>query len=324
MNYLTDHETAPEVAANSFISPLKLQTAVLFLVFNRPDITSQVFEAIRNAKPPRLYIAADGPRSNRPDEKKQCNEVRRIATNVDWPCTVKTLFREENLGCKYAVSSGISWFFEHEEQGIILEDDCLPSDAFFHFCSEMLEKYEKTPTVYAISGSYFGNAPVRAGHYFSRYALMWGWATWRNRWKNYEIDPSDYIFVLIRTWPFKPVTFLYWLEVIKSVLSGKLNTWDIQWIFTVWRQNAIACRPNRNLVKNLGFGENSTHTTDSNSELGRLRISTDTKGLNRALSGLTPDKILDSIDEKCWAMINIRSVLIMKFPKLVKIISYLR
>ena len=118
---------------DEFTPPAPLQTAVLFLVFNRPDTTAQVFEAIRQAKPPRLYVAADGPRVNREGEAERVARVREIATAVDWPCEVKTLFREENLGCKYAVSGGITWFFEHEEQGIILEDDCLPSQSFFWF-----------------------------------------------------------------------------------------------------------------------------------------------------------------------------------------------
>ena len=121
---------------------MPLQTAVLFLVFNRPDTTAQVFEVIRQARPPRLYIAADGARPNRADEPELIARVREIATAVDWPCEVRTLFREENLGCKHAVSGGITWFFEHEEQGIILEDDCLPSQSFFWFCEELLEKYK--------------------------------------------------------------------------------------------------------------------------------------------------------------------------------------
>src|SRR5437660_281578 len=107
-----------------------MRSATLFLVFNRPDTTSRVFETIRRARPPRLYVAADGPRSSRAGEQERCDAVRRIATSVDWPCELVTLFRKTNMGCKRAVSSAISWFFEHEEEGIVLEDDCLPDSTF--------------------------------------------------------------------------------------------------------------------------------------------------------------------------------------------------
>ena len=128
------------------------KTAVLFLVFNRPDTTIKVFEKIREAKPSRLYVAADGPREGYSDEKKKVMKVRKIATNVDWPCEVKTLFRDKNLGCKKGVGTAIKWFFEHEEQGIILEDDCLPDPSFFRFCEELLEEYRHNTKIMLVSG----------------------------------------------------------------------------------------------------------------------------------------------------------------------------
>ena len=112
-----------------------LSTAVLFLVFNRLDTTKEVFKAIRKAKPSRIYIASDGPRKIKNNEADKVKEVRSyIINNIDWQCDVNTLFREENLGCKIAVSTAIDWFFDNEEQGIILEDDCFPSQSFFWFC----------------------------------------------------------------------------------------------------------------------------------------------------------------------------------------------
>ena len=119
-----------------------LDAPVLFLVFNRPDVTMRVFEAIRHARPRRLYVAADGPRAGISSETGKCEQTRQIATQVDWDCEVKTLFRSENLGCRVAVSSAIDWFFENEPEGIILEDDCLPHPTFFHFCQELLERYQ--------------------------------------------------------------------------------------------------------------------------------------------------------------------------------------
>lgn len=144
---------------------------VLFVVFSRPDTTARVFEAIRQARPPRLYVAADGPRASRPGEAQLCEETRRIASAVDWPCELKTLFRPENLGCKAAVSGAIDWFFDNEEQGVILEDDCLPDASFFEYCDALLEKHKDDLRVMCISGDNFMPAEVRQeikdSYYFS-------------------------------------------------------------------------------------------------------------------------------------------------------------
>ena len=140
------------MAKSEFIPPHPLNTAVLFLVFNRPDTTRQVFEAIRKAKPPRLYVAADGPREDHPGEDEKVREIRDyVMNNIDWDCEIKTLFRDKNLGCKYAVSGAITWFFENEEMGIILEDDCLPSQSFFWYCEELLKKYKDIDTIMHIN-----------------------------------------------------------------------------------------------------------------------------------------------------------------------------
>ena len=160
-----------------FVPPHPLNTAVLFLIFNRLDTTKQVFEAIRQAKPPRLYIAADGARSSREGEAEKVQAVREyIIQNIDWECEVKTLFREQNLGCKYAVSGAIDWFFENEEMGIILEDDCLPSQSFFWFCEELLERYKDDMRVWHIGGSNFQNGIKRGDgdYYFSKYNTFFG------------------------------------------------------------------------------------------------------------------------------------------------------
>jgi hypothetical protein len=122
-----------------------MHTAVLFLVFNRPDPTRRVFDAIRAARPARLYVAADGPRADRAGEAERCAEVRAMATAVDWPCEVLTLFRDANLGCKRGVAEGIDWFFAHEAEGIILEDDVLPHPSFFAYCATLLERYRTVP-----------------------------------------------------------------------------------------------------------------------------------------------------------------------------------
>jgi GT2 family glycosyltransferase len=166
-----------------------LETAILILLFNRPETTIRVFDKISQIKPQRLYIASDGPRKNFDGEKEKVKKVREIATRVDWPCEVKTLFRNENLGCKKGVSSAITWFFEQEEQGIILEDDCVPNLDFFTFCESLLDRYAEDERVSVITGNNFQNNKWRgdASYYFSKYNHCWGWASWRRSWKDYRV-----------------------------------------------------------------------------------------------------------------------------------------
>lgn len=263
-------------ASDSFVSQGPLNTAVLFLVFNRPEVTAQVFDAIRQARPPRLYVAADGPRAGREGEAKRCAQVRRIATAVDWPCEVKTLFREKNLGCKRAVSGGINWFFEHEEQGIILEDDCLPNQDFFYFCQELLNRYASDERVWVITGDNFQNGIKRgdASYYFSRYNHVWGWASWRRAWAKADME--------IRFWPewkvsqnwkyFWPnsVTRRYWQKIFDQMHRGLIDTWDYPWTASVWYHGGLTATPNVNLVTNIGFGVEATHTQSADSPLAGM------------------------------------------------------
>ena len=167
---------------------MNLTSPVLFLIFNRPKTTEQVFSAIKKAQPPRLYIAADGPRSEYSTDSESCDMVRSIATNVDWDCEVKTLFRDQNLGCRLAVSQAISWFFENELEGIILEDDCLPSQSFFWFCQELLELFRNDKRVGAICGFYSNELDYSpsASYFLSRYMRVWGWAGWRRTFEEYD------------------------------------------------------------------------------------------------------------------------------------------
>ena len=255
----------------TFSPPSPLKTAVLFMVFNRLDTTKQVFEAIRKAKPPKLYIAADGARNNKEGESEKVNAVRDfILKNIDWQCEIKTLFREKNLGCKYAVSSAITWFFEQEEMGIILEDDCLPSQSFFWFCEELLELYKDDMRVWHIGGTNFQNGISRGeeDYYFSKYIHVWGWASWANRWKFYDVNLNSFknTDFLNRTFN-NPIVQQYWKDLFQTVENDKIDTWDYQWVFTIWANNGSAIIPNINLVSNIGFGSDATHTTNKSQVL---------------------------------------------------------
>jgi hypothetical protein len=254
----------------------KLKTAVLFLVFNRPDTTRQVFEAIRQAKPPRLYVAADGPREGKLGEVERVQKARTIATAVDWPCKVKTLFRDKNLGCKEGVSSAITWFFENEEQGIILEDDCLPHLDFFSFCENLLDRYYSDERIFAITGTNFQNGKWRgdASYYFSKYVNVWGWATWRRAWKHYQGD--------INFWPkwrdsdawkkYKSdkIERKYWQKIFDRCYSKQIDTWDYQWVVSTWYKNGLTATPNVNLVSNIGFRIDATHTKNIFSKFSKM------------------------------------------------------
>jgi hypothetical protein len=251
---------------DTFTPPAPLQTAVLFLVFNRPDTTEQVFEAIRRAKPPRLYVAADGPRANREREAERASQVREIATAVDWPCEVKTLFRDENLGCKQAVSSGIDWFFENEEQGIILEDDCLPHPDFFTFCETLLNRYASDERVWVVTGDNFQDGQQRGdgSYYFSRYNHVWGWASWRRAWSKRDMEikfwPKWKNSPEWKAWLPDSVERKYWAKIFDQMYRQEIDTWDYPWTASVWFHGGLTVTPNVNLVSNIGFGQEATHT----------------------------------------------------------------
>ncbi|MGY4537519.1 hypothetical protein ACVW0P_001938 [Mucilaginibacter sp. UYNi724] len=246
------------------------QSAVLFIVFNRPDTTERIFAKIREATPPRLYIAADGPREQRPGEDLLCEQTRAIASKVDWPCEVKTLFRDTNLGCKNAVSSAIDWFFAHEEEGIILEDDCLPNNDFFRYCDVMLERYRHDTRIRHIGGAnlQYGKKWGDASYYYSNMTHVWGWAGWRRVWNDYDKELGRYQVADVRA---KLETIFddrfavdTWFETFVKVKAGEIDTWDYQYAFLNFFNNSLSVIPNYNLISNIGFGENSTHTRDAN------------------------------------------------------------
>jgi len=256
---------------DKFTPPKPLNTAVLFLIFNRLDVTKQVFQAIRQAQPPRLYLAADGARENTEGEAEKVTAVREyVLQNIDWDCEVKTLFREGNLGCKYAVSGAIDWFFEHEEMGIILEDDCLPSQSFFWFCEELLERYKDDQRVYLISGYNKQNKwkADEQSYFFSNLGGIWGWASWKRAWQDYDVDVID-IDQFIAEKHFenllgKKLGALRRYMIYNSVIVDKVNTWDYQWGYARHKNNGLACVPSRSLIENIGFGEAATHTFGMN------------------------------------------------------------
>jgi len=241
------------------------KTPVLFLVFNRLNTTRKVFEEIRRARPKQLFIAADGPRSI--EEKKKTDEVRKyILKNIDWKCKVKVLFRDKNLGCKYAVSGAIDWFFKNVEYGIILEDDCLPSQSFFRFCQEMLEKYKDDKRIMHICGTNISsNLKSKEDYFFATSFNVWGWATWKRAWKKYDLDmklwPRFKKEGLMRNFSESVIHTFFNKKGMDKVYSKKVNTWDYQWAFSCMVNNSVSIIPRLNLITNIGFDGTGTHTS---------------------------------------------------------------
>lgn len=249
----------------------------MFLVFNRPTTTRRVFDEIRKAKPPRLYIAADGPREGRDSDFKKCAEVRDVVANVDWECEVKTLYRGSNVGCKLAVSSGINWFFENEEEGIVLEDDCLPSQSFFEYCDAQLERFRFDCRVFLVSGYNKQNVwkDKECDYFFSNYGGIWGWATWRRAWIHNDIEMRS----LDQFYQQGKFTHLLgvrqgdirYQQMVGAKKGHGMSAWDYQWGFSRHVNSGMACVPSRSLIENIGFGDDATHTFSNVSAISVVR-----------------------------------------------------
>ncbi|KKP68378.1 MAG: hypothetical protein UR66_C0006G0079 [Candidatus Moranbacteria bacterium GW2011_GWE1_35_17] len=240
-----------------------MKKPVLFLTFNRLDTTQRVFEEIKKAKPPRLYLASDGAREDKEGEKEIVQKTRDfILNNINWDCEVETLFRDKNLGCGRAVSEAITWFFENEKDGIILEDDCLPHPSFFNFCEELLDYYKDNKKVWHISGDQFmPNYSNGASYYFAKIMHCWGWAGWADRWKEYQFDLKKYDKTNVNRFSDDKNVREYWKAVLERVKGGEVNTWDYQWTFKIIEKNGLCINPSKNLVSNIGII--GTHYSDA-------------------------------------------------------------
>ena len=258
------------------MSNFKLTTPVAFVIFNRPDTTERVFAEITKAKPPKLLVIADGPRANREGEAEKVAATRAIIDRVDWDCEVLTNYSDHNLGCKRRVSTGIDWVFEMVEEAIILEDDCVPDPTFFRYCQELLERYRYDKRIGMISGDnfQFGRQRNQDSYYFSKYVHIWGWATWRDRWTgSYDVSMSKWPRIrdeaLLAGMVGNAREAVFWSKVFERVYRGEIDTWDYQWVFANWVEGRSAILPASNLISNIGFGNNATHTT-SDSDLANI------------------------------------------------------
>jgi hypothetical protein len=259
-------------------------TAVLFIVFNRPETTQKVFNAIANARPHKLYIVADAPRNRNNVDIEKCEKVKEIVNNVTWDCEVNRLYHEKNLGCRFAIQTALNWFFEQEEMGIILEDDCVPEESFFSFCTEMLGKYRNDERIISISGCNLGFELHNGFSYtFSRFMNMWGWATWRRCAKKIDYDLSEWkvdqhplntMYMRLRQNIFDADIHWYkqWQKNFNAVAFNNYDAWDWQWMFYQLKSKKLSIVPAVNLISNIGFDSNGTHTLDINNPAANLEL----------------------------------------------------
>lgn len=293
-----------------------MKKAILLMTFTRLDTLKAVFEQIRIAKPPRLYVASDGPRESKEGEKEIVEAVRNwILNNIDWDCEVKTLFREKNLGCGSAVASAISWFFENETDGIILEDDCVPCQSFFYYCEELLNYYKEDKRIWHIAGDNpLGTWDNGASYYFAKIQHCWGWATWADRWKNHQLDLKDYDEKNIRKFSKDKWVQKFWERDLDYTQKNKGHSWDSQWVFKIVENNGICINPSKNLISNIGDqGEHFDENTD------KSRLNRKVYELEKIVH---PEKI--EVDEQAVDLIykkayGIRKPTIIDFFKYVKI-----
>jgi hypothetical protein len=254
-----------------------MKEAVLLIVYNRPEKTKKILKKLEIAKPPRLYIAADGPNTLKINDSYLVKETRKIIQTVRWKCKVHYLLRSNNLGCKYAVSQGIDWFFKHETKGIILEDDCLPNQDFFIFCENLLNYHKRNKKIFSITGTNFYKKSLvkDASYYFSIFPNVWGWATWRRSWKYYDVE--------MKFWPKYKKTkewkkFFnenykrkFFEKAFDQSFNNKINTWDYQFTALSFMLGGLTATPTKNLIKNIGFGSNSTFNKNSKHRLANLK-----------------------------------------------------
>ena len=245
-----------------------MELAVTFIIFRRPDATEKVFEAIRKVKPRKLLVIADGPRGSRIGEAENCAAARMVIDRVDWDCEVYKNYSDVNLGCAKRVSSGLDWAFNLVEETIVLEDDCIPHPTFFQYCSELLKYYKYDERIMSVCGLSVPSSFRRDdfSYCFSLYQRCWGWATWKRAWQYYDHDMALWPQVLEN----KLLAGLFsvraienfWNRKFQEVYDNEIDSWAYRWMLSCWLQSGMSILPEVNLISNIGFTAEATHTAN--------------------------------------------------------------
>lgn len=249
---------------------------LLVIAFNRPDHLRVLLARLAEIKPTQLFVAIDGPRPNKPEEALKVAQCQQLVNDIGWDCDVTTNFQDANLGCGLGVSSAITWFFTHVDRGIILEDDIIPHQSFFPYATDLLDRYESDQSVFAISGCNFvppeHQSNARESFRFSQVPHIWGWATWKDRWDTYSLDISGWRKDLpVRTLWNKSggdlPSMVYWASTFELLARKEVDTWDGQLVYRAMINNALTATSNLNLIENIGFDAEATHTVVDRGEL---------------------------------------------------------
>lgn len=259
--------TRPDNSVRTHDSPVAL------FAYNRPVETARVLAAVRDWAPSHLLLVTDGPRHDDADDARRCSEVAEILAGVDWDCRVERIDSTFNMGCRQRMASGLDWVFSRVDEAIILEDDCLPSRQFFEFMNEMLREHRNTPRVMHIGGHLWESPDddSAASYRWSRYPAIWGWATWSDRWRRFDMSMRRWMELRDTDWLDSFLedhrAALYWKRIFDEVTRG-LDAWDYAWTFACWAERGLCARPTVNLVHNIGFGDDATHTRDLDNPAG--------------------------------------------------------
>lgn len=303
---------------------------VLLTIFNRPEKTKAVIENLRQIRPNRLFVAADGPRLDSPQDRENCRLARQAATDIDWACDINTRFLDVNIGCDPAVSSAIEWFFQNVEFGIILEDDCIIHPHFFTFCGEVFVRYFNDQRIMQISSlSPYAEREYPYDYHFSRaFRCSGGWGTWRRAWKHFTSNMDRYsdeeAFAILKAYYPDHTKCLQIYRKFLEFKKGSFNNWDFQWNMACYAQNGLSIVPEKNLMINIGFGEDSTHTNHMNPVFENIQVQPIKFPLQHPLIMYADSKPERILEKRIYRSLCLKSRCIYLLQRALGAISYLR
>ena len=248
-----------------------LDVPVALMVFARPASLAKILDSVRTARPRLLFIVADGPRATHPQDTANCAAVRGVLDTVDWPCEIRRLESDQNMGCDHRIVSGLDWIFRQVDEAIVLEDDVIPHPSFFPWCAAMLQRYRSEPQIMHISGrnelQQWGTGD--ADHHLVRFGSAWGWATWARAWWAVDRSGTSRLILTLRAQAARSELAPLGLDpllarqhelLLDAIQVSPLRPWDTTWNLCRTIAGGICVVPPVNLMLNVGFGPGATHT----------------------------------------------------------------